>query len=215
MEYHHRQIHHGGHQATLAVIRQEFWPIQGKRVVAAILRHCQRCFRFNPKPIQQPIGQLPSARVRSARPFFYNRSRLSLCIDGQLAEGIHRSIHLFHYKGNPSSAGLIAALRRFIGHHGCPKEIHSDNATNFQGARHELNDLFKSLHSKSGQQTIGTELSLQEISWHFIPPRAPNSGGLWEAADRSAKTALKKEIDGNQLTREKCCTLLVQISIVR
>ncbi|XP_055632434.1 uncharacterized protein LOC129772927 [Toxorhynchites rutilus septentrionalis] len=111
-----------------------------------------------------------------------------------------------------STAGFLSALRRFVGHHGIPSQIHSDNATNFQGAKHELRDLYRGLNSKAGQQAIGSELSQLGISWHMIPPRAPNFGGLWEAAVRSAKICLKKEIGNNQLSHENFCTLLVQIS---
>ncbi|XP_065092267.1 uncharacterized protein LOC135713092 [Ochlerotatus camptorhynchus] len=75
-----------------------------------------------------------------------------------------------------------------------PDEIHSDNATNFQGSKHELYELYKSLNSKAAQETIGSEMSQQGISWHLIPLRAPNFGGLWEAAVRSAKSCLKKEV---------------------
>ncbi|XP_055542645.1 uncharacterized protein LOC129728248 [Wyeomyia smithii] len=110
------------------------------------------------------------------------------------------------------TAGFLSALRRFIVHHGLPSQIHSDNATNFQGSKHELHELYTILNSKSGQQIIGTELSHQEITWHLIPSRAPNFSGLWEAAVRSAKTCLKKEIGISQLSHENFCTLLVQIS---
>ncbi|XP_062557948.1 uncharacterized protein LOC134222815 [Armigeres subalbatus] len=201
-------------------------PIHGKRAVTSVLRKCQRCFRFKPKPIQQPMGQLPSTRVRPARPFlitgidycgpFYLKPyhRRASPLKAYIAVFIcftTKAIHL-ELVMDLSTAGFISALRRFIGHHGRPHEIHSDNATNFQGAKHELYDLHKNLSSKQGQTSIGTELSQQGISWHFIPPRAPNFGGLWEAAVRSAKTALKKEIGSSQLTHENFCTLLVQIA---
>ncbi|XP_062549366.1 uncharacterized protein LOC134213915 [Armigeres subalbatus] len=207
-------------------MRQEFWPIHGKRAVTSTLRKCQRCFRFNPKPTQQPMGQLPSARVRPARPFL--KTGIDYCGPFYL-KPYHRraappktyiavfvcfttkAIHL-ELVMDLSTAGFISALRRFIGHHGRPHEIHSDNATNFQGAKNELHELYKNLNSKQGQTFIGTELSQKGISWNFIPPRAPNFGGLWEAAVRSAKTALKKEIGSTQLTHENFCTLLVQIA---
>lgn len=226
IEYYHLQTHHGGHQATLSVMRQEFWPVHGKRAVQSVLRKCYRCFRFNPRPIEQPMGQLPSARVRPARafiktgvdycgPFFlkppHRRAAPPKVYIAVFICFTTKAIHL-ELVMDLSSAGFISALRRFIGTHGIPTEIHSDNATNFQGAKHELHELYKSLNSKTGQQTIGSELAHQGISWHFIPPRAPNFGGLWEAAVRSAKTALKKDIGANQLTHENFCTLLVQIA---
>ncbi|XP_062538799.1 uncharacterized protein LOC134207095 [Armigeres subalbatus] len=225
IEYYHIQIHHGGHQATLAAVRQEFWPIHGKRAVSSVLRKCHRCFRFNPKPIEQPMGQLPSTRVRPARaflvtgvdycgPFFltppHRRAAPPKVYIAVFVCFTTKAIHL-ELVTDLSTACFISALRRFIGHHGIPSEIHSDNATNFQGAKHELHELFNSLNSKIGQQAIESELSQHGIEWHFIPPRAPNFGGLWEAAVRSAKTALKKVIV-SQLTHENLSTLLVQIA---
>ncbi|XP_062541978.1 uncharacterized protein LOC134209976 [Armigeres subalbatus] len=111
-----------------------------------------------------------------------------------------------------STAGFLSVLRRFIGHRGIPSEIHSDNATNFSGARHELKSLHDLLNNQISYTTINKELSQQGITWKFIPPRAPNFGGLWEAAVRSVKTALKKEIGLQQLTHNDFTTLLVQIT---
>ncbi|XP_062541040.1 uncharacterized protein LOC134209076 [Armigeres subalbatus] len=200
INFYHQKIHHGGHQATLAVMRQEFWPIHGKRAVTSTLRKCQRCFRFNPKPTQQPMGQLPSARVRPARPFL--KTGIDYCGPFYL-KPYHRraappktyiavfvcfttkAIHL-ELVMDLSTAGFISALRRFIGHHGRPHEIHSDNATNFQGAKNELHELYENLNSKQGQTTGSLE---------------PNSHR------RESRGTLS-----TQLTHENFCTLLVQIA---
>ncbi|XP_058816903.1 uncharacterized protein LOC131680200 [Topomyia yanbarensis] len=104
-----------------------------------------------------------------------------------------------------STVGFLSAFHRFIGHH-------SDNVKNFAGAKHELNELYRILNDETSQRCIGTEFSQQGISWQFIPPRAPNFGGLWEAAVRSVKTSLKREIGTRQLSLEDFSTLLVQIA---
>ncbi|XP_055527033.1 uncharacterized protein LOC129719667 [Wyeomyia smithii] len=53
-----------------------------------------------------------------------------------------------------------------------------------------------------------------EIRWKFIPPRAPHFGGLWEAAVKSAKFHLLKEIGNHSLTREDLITLLAQVQMM-
>ncbi|XP_062533244.1 uncharacterized protein LOC134202206 [Armigeres subalbatus] len=115
--------------------------------------------------------------------------------------------------GDLSTASFLSALRRFIGYRGIPSEMHSDNAKNFSGARNELKALYDMLNKPLSYSVISKELSQQGIKWQFIPPRAPNFGGLWEAAVRSVKTALKKVVGLHKLSYEDFTTLLVQITV--
>ncbi|XP_062704650.1 uncharacterized protein LOC134286956 [Aedes albopictus] len=101
---------------------------------------------------------------------------------------------------------------QFIGYRGVPAEIHSDNAKNFSGACNELKSLYDMLNNPNSLTTISNELAQQGIKWQFIPPRAPNFGGLWEAAVRSVKTSLKEDIGLKQLSYDNFATVLVQIT---
>ena len=172
------------------------------------------------------MGQLPAGRVRPGRPFlitgvdycgpFYLKPLRRNVASPKVYIAVFvcfstKAMHL-ELSTDLSTASFISVLRRFIGHRGIPAEIHSDNAKNFSGARNELKALYDLLNDLANNFTITKELSQQGIKWQFIPPRAPNFGGLWEAAVRSVKTALKKEIGLQQLSYDDFTTLLVQIT---
>lgn len=109
-----------------------------------------------------------------------------------------------------SAQGFIAAFRRFVARRGHCSEIWSDNGTNFVGASKELNVLFKKRQDNL-QPEIAEMVSNEGTRWHFIPPRAPNFGGLWEAGVKCVKTHLLKVLGTSTLTYEEMSTLLTQI----
>jgi hypothetical protein len=65
----HISLLHAGPQATLASLRQRYWPISGRSVVRRIIHNCLKCFRANPTTSSQLMGDLPKDRVQPARPF--------------------------------------------------------------------------------------------------------------------------------------------------
>lgn len=52
------------------------------------------------------------------------------------------------------------------------------------------------------------------IEWKFIPPGAPNFGGLWEAAVKSMKFHMKRLTGKHTLSFEELQTILAQIEAV-
>lgn len=89
-----------------------------------------------------------------------------------------------------SAEGFINVFKRFIGRRGKPSRIFSDNATNFVSADRELKELHDVFLKEDHQ--IVSDLVMQGIQWHFIPPNAPNFSGIWEAAVRSFKAHFKR-----------------------
>lgn len=69
LDQHHKQLHAGA-QTLLANLRERFWPINGRQVVRSVLSKCVTCFRANPAPIKQKMGNLPTDRVTQFRPFY-------------------------------------------------------------------------------------------------------------------------------------------------
>ena len=156
------------------------------------------------------MGDLPSSRIEVperafscvgldfAGPLTFKNG--TECVKGYIAVFIcfaSKAVHLEAVSSLTSDA-MVAALRRFIARQGIPSQIVSDNATNFVGARRDLNELEKM--AKAGAQ------SHSSIEWLFIPPRSPNFGGLWEAAVKSMKHHLRRVMGISILTYEEITT---------
>ncbi|XP_018562144.2 uncharacterized protein LOC108904181 [Anoplophora glabripennis] len=92
--------------------------------------------------------------------------------------------------------------------------MHSDNGLNFVGADNELKRIFKSIFNFNNDNPIMTYLNKNSITWHFIPPRSPHFGGLWEANIKGAKHHMKRILGNSFLTYEELYTVVVQIEAV-
>ncbi|XP_062557237.1 uncharacterized protein LOC134222109 [Armigeres subalbatus] len=205
-QHYHEQCMHSGPRMTLATMHQEFWPVNGKTIANFVCRKCPQCYRLNPAPVSQPVGQLPKSRTAPCRAFTivgvdycglvilkpaHRRAAPRKAFIAVFVCFASKAVHL-ELVCDLSTEAFIAALRRFIAHHGMPAEIHSDNA-------------------KHTRESINRECSKHRIQWHFIPPRAPTFGGLWEAAVKTAKTTLRKVLGKTQLSYEDYATVLAQI----
>ena len=90
---------------------------------------------------------------------------------------------------------FIQALRRFISNRGYPKEIWSDNATNFAGAEKEIRQSLRDWN----QDELNERLRKDEIScylcprieWIFQAPPASHMSGIWERLIRSVRKTMK------------------------
>ncbi|XP_076660445.1 uncharacterized protein LOC143363797 [Halictus rubicundus] len=113
-----------------------------------------------------------------------------------------------------TTEAFLAALRRFFSRRGRASDIYSDNATNFVGANKEIRELYSFLSDKTNNQAIVESLANQSITWHFIPPRSPHFGGIWEAAVKSLKHHLGRVMGEALLSFEGLLTLTAQIEAV-
>ena len=87
--------------------------------------------------------------------------------------------------------------------------LYSDNATNFQGADKELQEMFNRV--SSFYKEIALLLANDRSNWTFLPPSAPHYGGLWETGVKSVKHHLKRVVGEHTLTFEELSTVLVEI----
>ena len=113
-----------------------------------------------------------------------------------------------------SSEDFLATLRRFVARRGCPAHLYSDNGTNFSGAREEIRAIQEMTGSREYNEDIINFCAGHSINWHRIPPRAPHFGGLWEAAVKSMKVALRKVAAPHPLTWPELETLLTEVESV-
>jgi hypothetical protein len=143
---------HAGPQATLASVRQNYWPLSGRDAVRQVLFKCIKCFRARPT-VQQPImGNLPSKRVQPARPFIncgvdyagpivikQSKGRGKNSIKAYVALFICLATKAIHLElvTDCSTETFLGALKRFIARRGMVSSIYSDNGTNFVGANRE------------------------------------------------------------------------------
>ncbi|XP_026741350.1 uncharacterized protein LOC113503524 [Trichoplusia ni] len=202
----HAKTMHGGPQMMLTYLRAKYWILGVKLLVKKFVRACVKCIRYNSKVRTQLMGQLPSARVTPSKPFLcsgvdyagpinirVSKGRGNKSYKGYIALFVCMSTRAVHLEAvsELSTKGFLAAFKRFVARRGRCAELYSDNATNFVGAAREL-------------ANNGTEC-------HFIPPHAPNFGGLWEAGIKSTKHHLKRVIGNSTLTYEEMATVLAQI----
>ena len=106
---------------------------------------------------------------------------------------------------------FVGCLRRFISRRGKPTQIWSDHGSNFVGASNELKSLGEFLQQQENESAISDFCSLHQITWKFIPEKAPHFGGLWEAAVKSMKSHFRRVVGETKLTFEEATTVLTQV----
>ena len=223
----HESEGHCGPTALLAKLSTILYVMSARRLARSICASCVTCRRRTPKPLVQQMGDLPTHRVNPALCFINTgldyagpiqlkrgNPRRPTITKGYLAVFICLATKAIHIEvvSDQSTSTLIAALKRFCSIRGLPKNIYSDNGSNFVGARHELHDLYLFLQLPSTNDALRSSLMSDRIAWHTIPQRAPHFGGIWEAAVKSSKHLLRRVVGGVRLYYEELVTITHQIS---
>ncbi|XP_045455994.1 uncharacterized protein LOC123665778 [Melitaea cinxia] len=224
MEAHIRTLH-GGIQQMMAFLRTKYWIIGLKSAVRNCIRNCKVCIIDKAKVKHQLMGQLPLTRVNAYRPFFNSgvdyagpvmlrtsKGRGHHATKGYICLFVCMSTRAIHLEAvtDLTSQAFIAAFRRFVARRGRCAHLMSDNGTNFVGAAKELKELFTKTMNNVTKE-VAELLANDGTTWHFIPPRMPSYGGLWEAGIQSAKRHLTRINRDTKLTYEEMATLLAQV----
>ncbi|XP_018365780.1 PREDICTED: uncharacterized protein LOC108762994 [Trachymyrmex cornetzi] len=220
---------HAGPQATMAAVRQTFWPLSLRSNTRKIIQKCVICFKANPRHSQTIMAPLPAGRTTVSRPF----SRCGVDYAGPFAirEGkrrnsknhkayiaifvcfVPKAVHI-EVVSDLAIDAFLDAFKRFISRRGKPVHMFSDNGNNFVGANKQLQELHEFYVQAKARGQISQFLHDQQISWSFIPPNAPHFGGLWEAAVKSAKLHMTRVVDGAHLTFEELQTILCETEAI-
>ena len=105
-----------------------------------------------------------------------------------------RAIHV-ELTDTMSVFDCMLAIRRFIARRGLPSVLYSDNAKTFVACVSELQRVYGHLSPH----------------WKFIVPRSPWWGGWWERLIRSVKSAIRKTLGGNYISRCELETILHEV----
>lgn len=216
---------HGGVQATLRLLRERFWIARDKSTVRNCLFRCQLCFQFKGTKAGQQMASLPPYRVRVSRPFTNTGVDFAGYFEVKMADTRNapytkcyvalficlstRAIHLELVR-DLSTQSFIEAVKNFAARKGIPKNIYSDNGTNFVGASNELPQLLHQATSRVGQD-VAHALAKTEIQWHFNPAQAPHFGGIWESNIKIMKLHLKKSLKDRRLKFDEFYSILARI----
>jgi hypothetical protein len=222
---HLRQLH-AGPQATLAAIRESYWLLGDRNTIRRILHNCVLCRRASPITYEEIMGNLPDARVNLIRPFRdcgvdyagpisiregKGRGKRSIkayvCLFICLAT---KAIHL-ELVTDCTSSSFIGAFKRFMSRRGKPSRMYSDNATTFKGSDRELRFIHQEVIKSELFKNFISNCAENNVEWHFIPPRSPHVGGIWEAGIKSMKFHFKRIIGQSLFTYEEMYTCLTLI----
>lgn len=219
----HTTYNHAGGQLTLNILRRRYWILRGRERVKQTIDRCITCRRFKQELSGQLMGILPVSRVNVSRPFLH--TGIDYCgpftVRAYRGRGTQRyskayialficmatkAIHI-EVVSDLTTEAFLAALRRFVARRGICRHIYSDNGTNFKGADTYLQQVTEIVRKNE----IRNECLRNVIEWHFIPPRAPHFGGIWEAGVKSVKSHLKRTMSNITLTYEELNTVVCQI----
>ncbi|XP_065354790.1 uncharacterized protein LOC135949223 [Calliphora vicina] len=224
VEHYHNNYLHAGTRQMQYLLGLKYWIPNITYLLKRTVYKCTTCMRFRQKPYQQRMGELPSYRVQPGSTFLHVgidfagpilirswKGRGSQSYKCWIAVFVCLNTKAVHLEAvtELTTAAFLASLRRFTSRRGKASHIYTDNGTNFVGCNQKLKALYEFL--QNSQDVIFRELANQQIHWHFIPPSAPNFGGIWEAGVKSVKFHLNRTLGMSSVTYEELNTLLCQI----
>lgn len=214
---------HGGPTLTENSIRQKYWIVNSQHEIKRVLNKCIVCFKHKNATMKQVMADLPEPRINISEKAFSNvavdytgavnyrfsKGRGSKSAKAYIAIFVCMATKAVHIElvCDLTAEACIAAFRRMIARRGNISNIYSDNGTCFVGAN---KDLFL-LKDVDFVTEFSNFLTGRGTNWHFSPAGAPHFNGLAEAAVKTVKAFVSKNMANMVLTFEEFATLLAQI----
>lgn len=230
-----RELHlvnfHAGTTLMLSQLRRRYWIVAARVLVKQFTRSCIKCCRIRGRTSGQIMGNLPSVRVTGYRPFYRsgidyagpinvkvptNNVRKYEVTKGYIAVFICLATKCIHLEvaSDQSSEKFLEAFKRFSSRRGVPRELRSDNGSNFVGCKNELARLWEMLTDQVENDLIKKSLAQDGTDWSMVPPHTPHFNGLCEAAVKSAKYHFRRVLGLTPFTFEEMNTILCQIEAI-
>ena len=216
-DHHETEGHEMGLNYTLNHLREKFMVIHARETVKKVIRECFECQRrFRGKPATQQMAPLPTIRLEVTMKPFTNcavdYAGPYLTVQGRGKTRAKRYLCLFlclqthcchvEMAWSLDTDGFLNALTRMVARRGWPRDMLSDNGTNFIGGFKEINQLVKQID----QDKIQRMTSNKGINWHWNPPAAPHFGGVFERMIRSVKRAVNAVLGNADVSDEELQT---------
>ncbi|KAK7890880.1 hypothetical protein WMY93_022843 [Mugilogobius chulae] len=218
----HQTLGHAGRAHTLSSVRRKFWIVKGHSAVRKVIGECSICRRYNARPLEQKMADLPAMRILPDNPPFTNtgvdyfgpievkRGRSFCRRYGVIFTCMaSRAIHL-EVAPSLDTDACINALRRFISRRGQVKHLWSDNGTNFVGAEREMKEVLATLD----QDAIKGHLVQAGVEWTFNPPAGSHFGGVWERMIRLVRRVLNSVLRQQTLNEDGLNTVLCEAEAI-
>jgi transposase InsO family protein len=195
----HRRLHHEGARTTYAELVQRFH--LPYRPVKEEVFKCQECREGNPIKLGAPVAVFHKDRLQ-ARASIFSSTGMDFfgpfhLRGGRKAWGLlftcltTRAVHL-ELCPDMTIPTWLNALERFISRRGPPQKISCDRGATFIGGDRALKKLVTE-RLKELYRDLPAEVAQKfQIEFHFIPPRTPHYGGLWERLIKQVKRSLIK-----------------------
>ncbi|XP_053968527.1 uncharacterized protein LOC128869954 [Anastrepha ludens] len=216
----HENFHHLMHESVINQIRGTYFINRLRVLYKRVRAECQKCKNHSSIPQPPQMAALPAARIAAfERPFTYvgiDYFGPLLVIVGRRREkrwGVLftcltlRAIHI-EVAHSLNTSSCIMAIRNFISRRGYPREIFSDNGTNFKASEKIISESLKNIDLN------GIASSFDRVKWRFNPPSAPHMGGAWERLVRSVKTVLYEILPSTSFSDESLRSALNEVEFI-